>query len=283
MRLPKKLSSAVAFAAGSYLCLLMACKNEKNPSETAPADGGKEAAAMPAIIGYSIANEYPHDPGAFTEGLEFRDGSLYEGTGEYGRSEISKTDLKTGKVLASIKLDPHFFGEGITILNGKIYQLTYREGKGFVYDLNTLKQERSFTINTQEGWGMTNNGTNLIFDDGSNILHYIDPLTFKEIRTLAVTDENGPVNEINEPEMIKGYIYANVWKKDIIVKIDTATGRVVGRADLSGLREQAGIPPVSGRRNAPDVMNGIAYDPSTNRIFITGKNWPKLFEVKLDN
>lgn len=237
---------------------------------------------VPAVIAYDVVNEYPHDVTAFTEGLEYRDGFLYEGTGQYGYSDLRKTDLKTGKVQQLTKMEPRFFGEGITILNGKIYQLTYREGKGFVYDLATLKQEKAFSFNTEEGWGMTNNGTHLIFDDGSNILHFIDPSTFKEVKQLAVTDEHGPVQEINELEMIHGFIYANQWQTDLILKIDTATGHVVGRADLGNLRQRYGIAPVSGRRNAPDVLNGIAYDAANNRIYITGKNWPKLFEIKLD-
>ena len=153
----------------------------------------------------------------------------------------------------------------------------------FIYDEKTLKQIGTFDFATQEGWGMTNNGTQLIFDDGSNILHFIDPTTFKEIKRLNVTDEHGPVNEINELELINGFIYANQWQKDIILKIDTATGHVVGRADLSTIRQRGGIPPITERRGAPEVLNGIAYDKATNRIFVTGKNWPKLFEIKLDN
>ena len=263
------------------LCFTMACNDRK--SETVKTPGKVADTYMPAVINYSVVNEYPHDPVAFTEGLEYKDGFLYEGTGQYGTSELRKVELKTGKVIDARKMDQRYFGEGITILNGKIYQLTYKEGKGFIYDLKTLKQEASFTVKTEEGWGMTNNGASLIFDDGSNLLHYIDPNTFKEIKTLTVTDEQGPVNELNEPELINGFIYANQWKKDVILKIDTTTGRVIGRADLSNLREQAGIAHTSGRNNAPDVLNGIAYDAAGNRIFITGKFWPKLFEIKLDN
>ena len=263
------------------LMLSAACNNNKPQPAATPDNTG--ASNVPSIISYNIVNEYPHDPGAFTEGLEYKDGMLYESTGQYGSSDIRKVDLKTGKVLLSTKMEPRYFGEGLTILNGKIYQLTYKEGKGFVYDLNNLKLEKTFSFVAPEGWGMTNNGTYLIFDDGTNLLHFIDPVTFKEIKQLAVTDEHGPVNEINEPEMIHGFIYANQWQTDNILKIDTATGHVVGRADLGSLRERAGIPPPSGRRNAPDVLNGIAWDATGNRIFITGKNWPKLFEVRLDN
>ena len=279
MKLPKKLNRYVAIAG---LCFAAGCSNEPG-SATTDKDSNIAATNVPVVISYTVVNEFPHDPAAFTEGLEYRDGVLYEGTGLYGASEVRKCDLKTGKVLTARQMDQRYFGEGITILNDKIYQLTYREGKGFIYDRNTLKPLGSFTINTAEGWGMTNNGTSLIFDDGSNILHFIDATTFKEVKNIAVTDEEGPVKEINELEMIHGFIYANQWRKDLILKIDTATGRVVGRADLSDLRAQAGIGQTPGRRNAPDVLNGIAYDAATNRIFITGKYWPKLFEVRLDN
>ena len=263
------------------LLLAAACNSDTKPAATVPADNS--GVNIPAAIAYDIVNEYPHDPTAFTEGLEYKDGFLYESTGQYGASDVRKVELKTGKVLVSKTMDAQYFGEGLTILDGKIYQLTYREGKGFVYDLATLKEERSFPITTAEGWGMTNNGQLLIFDDGTNVLHYVDPKTYKEIKQLAVTDEHGPVNELNEPEMIHGFIYANVWQTDYLLKIDTTTGHVVGRADLGTLRQRAGIPQPTGRKNGPDVLNGIAYDAANNRIFITGKNWPKLFEVRLDN
>ena len=283
MRLQKRLNKAYQLI--PVLLFIAACNGGNKPVTPIETNDGNSSnmVTVPATISYDIINEYPHDPTAFTEGLEYKDGFLYESTGQYGASDIRKVELKTGKVLLSKSMEPEYFGEGLTILNGKIYQLTYREGKGFVYDLKTLKEERTFSFNTAEGWGMTNNGAYLIFDDGTNVLHYIDPATFKEVKQLAVTDEHGPVNEINEPEMIHGFIYANQWRTDYLLKIDTTTGRVVGRADLGSLRQRAGIPPPSGRKNGPDVLNGIAYDGPNNRIFITGKNWPKLFEVRLDN
>lgn len=278
MRQQKRWSSALLLAA-----MLIAACNDAPEKSTATAPPEATDVVVPAVISYNIVNQYPHDTKAFTEGLEFKDGFLYESIGQYEKSDIRKVDLTTGKVLQSTKMDDKYFGEGLTILNGKIYQLTYREGKGFVYDFATLKQESSFPFHTQEGWGMTNNGTHLIFCDGGSTLYFTDPATSKVVKQLAVTDERGPVNEINELELIKGYIYANQWRADIILKIDTLTGKVVGRADLSAIRQQAGIPPFSGREDGPDVLNGIAYDAATNRIFITGKNWPKLFEVRLDN
>lgn len=276
--------SCHAYLAAALACMLAtaACNNDKKAPE-ATTTTEKETSTAPATIAWDVVKEYPHDPAAFTEGLEYKDGYLYEGTGQYGSSDVRKVDLATGKVIASTPMDPKYFGEGITLLNGKVYQLTYREGKGFVYDASTLRQVGTFTFNAPEGWGMTNNGSQLIFDDGTNVLHFVDPATFKEVKQLAVTDEHGNADAINEPELMNGFIYANQWQTDFILKIDTATGKVVGRADLSDLRQRYGIAPVSGRRNAPDVLNGIAYDAATNRIFITGKNWPKLFEIKLSN
>ena len=212
------------FLAG--LLFLASCNNENKPLVTKETVDSS-AVFVPAAISYNIVNEFPHDPLAFTEGLEYKDGFLYESIGQYRSSDVRKVDLKTGKVLLSQKMDARYFGEGLTILNGKIYQLTYREGKGFVYDLATLKQERTFTIEAPEGWGMCNNGSLLIFDDGSNLLHFIDPNTFKEIKRLAVTDEHGPVKEINELELMHGFLYANQWQTDLILKIDTSTGSVV--------------------------------------------------------
>ena len=279
MKLLKKLNNYSVFV---LLMLAAACNNDNKPAETATAEN-KDAVVIPSTISWDLVHEYPHDPGAFTEGLEYADGFLYESTGQYGQSDIRKTDLKTGKVVLQTKMEARYFGEGCTLLNGKIYQLTYREGRGFVYDAATLKQTGTFRFDAAEGWGMFNNGTSLIFDDGSNVFHYIDPATFKEIKKLTVTDEHGPVNELNEPELINGFIYANIWETEKIVKIDTATGRVVGRADLSGIRARIGIPGLSRRPGSPEVMNGIAWDKSGNRVFITGKNWPKVLEIKLDN
>lgn len=266
------------------LLFVAACNSPKNEDNNTSNTTTPATTVVPTVISYQVVNEYPHDPAAFTEGLEYVNGTLYESVGEYGTSDLRKTELKTGKVLMQTKMDKKYFGEGLTVLNGKVYQLTYRERTGFVYDQKTLKQERTFSIPAAEGWGMTNDGKYLIFDDGSNILHYLDPATLQEVKQVGVNDERGAVDNINELEYIKGYIYANVWRTDIILKIDPNSGQVVGRADLSDLREKTGIPPMSQTDpKAPEVMNGIAYDTATNRIFITGKYWPKLFEVKLDN
>lgn len=271
------------------LCVLLclnACKNRTETSETtAPADSSSNnTASAPAVISYQIVNEFPHDPTAFTEGLQFVDGYLYESTGQYGKSDLRKTDLKTGKVLQQHKLDNRYFGEGIAVLNDKIYQLTYREKTGFIYDKATLKQFGTFSFSANEGWGMTTDGTHLVYSDGSDIIYFIDPATFKEVKHISVTDQYGKVSNINELEFINGSIYANQWQANNILKIDPATGKVIGQADLQSLRSRTGIPePDPNNENAPEVMNGIAYDAQNNRIFITGKNWPKLIEIKLDN
>lgn len=279
MTLRRKFNNALAAAT---LLLAASCSDAPTPDNT-PATPAPPPEPAAAVISYNIVNTYPHDAAAFTEGLEYHDGMLYESIGQYGKSDVRTVDLTSGKVLKATRMDNKYFGEGMTLLNGKLYQLTYREGKGFIYDAKTLKQTGTFAFGTAEGWGMTNNGTHLIFNDGGNVLYFMDPATTQVVKQLRVTDERGPVNQVNEMELINGYIYANQWMTDLILKIDTGTGKVVGRADLTTLRQQAGIPPFTGREDGPDVLNGIAYDATGNRIFITGKNWPKLFEVKLDN
>jgi glutamine cyclotransferase len=265
--------------------LISSCGDGDNTGDTGdnkPVE--KVETTVPAVINYEIVKEYPHDHTAFTEGLQFVDGFMYEGTGRYGKSDIRKTELESGRIVQQTKMDEKYFGEGITILNGKIYQLTYMEHTGFIYDLATMKQTGTFTFPNKEGWGMTTDGTNLIYNDGGHLLYFLDPNTMQQVKAVEVIDEHGPVKGINELEYIKGFVYANQWQTDYIFKIDPATGKVVGRANLFDLRQKTGIPyPLMNDENAPEVMNGIAYDAATNRIFVTGKNWPKLIEIKLDN
>jgi glutamine cyclotransferase len=256
------------------LLFAIGCKNETVDEQKPQNDKPVE---LTPVIPYQVINEFPHDTSAFTEGLEYHNGYIYEGTGEYGSSDIRKTELKTGKALLTHKLDSHYFGEGITIIGNKIYQLTYKEHTGFVYDLSTFKQLNTFKFSAAEGWGMTHDSVHLIYSDGTSTLYFLNPETFKEEKTIVVKDNFGSVSNINELEYINGYIYANIWQTAYIIKIDPTTGRVLGQADLSTLRQRAGIPATA------DVMNGIAYDKAGNRIFITGKYWPKLFEIRLDN
>lgn len=263
------------------LLLLTACNNNPAKPDT-PATPIVDNA--PANIAYKIVNEYPHDATCFTEGLQYVDGKFYESAGNYGESDIRITDPATGKVLQSKKLDKQYFGEGITVLNGKAYQLSYQENTAFVYDAKTLKQLSTFTYSFGEGWGMTTDGKNLIISTGGSNLYFVDPATFKTVKSVGVYNQYGAVAAINELEFIKGFVYANLWQQDILLKIDPASGKVVGTVNLSDLRGKYGYPPLAqAGEDGPEVLNGIAYDSATNRVFITGKNWPKLFEVKLDN
>ncbi len=225
------------------------------------------------VYGYEVVNTYPHDTGAFTQGLVFDNGTLYESTGIKGRSAVRKVDLKTGKVLKSYNLPDKYFGEGIAIVGSRIVQLTWRSRKGFVYDKNTFDVVQSFNYPT-EGWGITYDGRNLIMSDGSATLYFLNPDSFNEVGRLEVYDNKGAVSRLNELEYVNGEIMANVWGTDRIAKIDPGTGRVTAWIELNGLLR-------ADERKNRDVLNGIAYDPGTNRLFVTGKLWPRIFEIKL--
>lgn len=221
---------------------------------------------------FRVVETFPHDRKAFTQGLAYENGFLYEGTGLNGASTLRKVEINTGTVLQSISLPDEYFGEGITLWKDTIVQLTWQSRKGFVYDKATFQKLREFEYPT-EGWGLTHDGAHLIMSDGTASLYFLDPDAFVEVRTLQVRDERGPVSRLNELEYINGFIYANVWQTDRIVRIDPSNGQVVGQVDLSGLLPLADrIPPV-------DVLNGIAYDAEGDRVFVTGKWWPKLFHI----
>ncbi len=262
-----------------FISILAACHNPKDEKETIP------VVASPAVLNYSITNVYPHDPTSYTEGLEWHDNFLYEGTGdtEYkGHSKLAKIDLATGKEVQQVHLGNEYFGEGITILNGKIYQLTYQTGKCFVYDAKTFKKLKEFSY-TGEGWGMTNDGKYLIMDNKTNNLYYRDPETFEIVKTVSVTDNNGPVDSINELEYVDGVIYSNIWLTNYIIKIDPQSGKVLAKADFSYVLNKYAPGAISDENQATNsVLNGIAYDNVGKRFFVTGKNWPKLFEVKFN-
>ncbi|PIP07917.1 MAG: glutamine cyclotransferase [Syntrophobacteraceae bacterium CG23_combo_of_CG06-09_8_20_14_all_50_8] len=223
--------------------------------------------------GVHVLHVFPHDPSAFTQGLIFEKGYLYEGTGGKGKSVLRKIDLETGAVLLQANLSKAYFGEGITALNGKIYQLTWHSGIGFIYDIKTLIKEGTFRY-TGQGWGLTDDGKYLILSDGSSVLRYFDPASFKEVRRIHVHEADYEIEKINELEFVKGYIYANIWYTDHIVKISPETGRVVARYDLSGLVQKNQL------EDPEAVLNGIAYDEKKDRLFVTGKLWPMLFEVQ---
>jgi glutamine cyclotransferase len=227
-------------------------------------------ASEPANYTYTVINVYPHNETAFTQGLVFDDGVLYEGTGLYGQSSLRRVDLETGTVTQLHSLPSNLFGEGITIFDDKIIQLTWTSGRGFVYDESSFELLQEFTYST-EGWGITNDGSKLIMSDGSATLYFLDPETFQIIGQVEVHDEI-PVEELNELEYIDGRVYANIWREEKIAIINPETGQVTGWIDLEGL--DAGNP------NA-DVLNGIAYDTETDRLFVTGKLWSNLYEIKL--
>jgi glutaminyl-peptide cyclotransferase len=225
--------------------------------------------------GYQIVHVYPHDPDAFTQGLVYADGHLYESTGRNGKSSIRMVDLATGKVLQHYDLAAKYFGEGLTSWGSDLVQLTWKAHLGFVYDRFSFAWKRSFHYDG-EGWGLTQDGKQLILSDGTPVLRFLDPQTFSETRHISVRDEKGrPLFNINELEYVRGEIYANVWQTDEIVRISPRTGRVLGRIDLSGLMDKSQL------ADADAVLNGIAYDAKGNRLFVTGKLWPKLFEIKL--
>jgi glutamine cyclotransferase len=226
------------------------------------------------VYTYNIVNTYPHDPDAFTQGLVFEDGILYEGTGRFGHSTLRRVELETGAILQIRDLADQFFGEGITIYGDRIIQLTWQSNVGFVYDKDSFELLQQFNYST-EGWGITHDGEHLIMSDGTSTLHCLDPQTFEEISQLEVFDNNGPVTRLNELEYIQGEIYANIWQTDRIARISPETGRVVGWVDLEGLLT------AEDRSEPVDVLNGIAYDADTDRLFVTGKLWPKLFEIEL--
>ncbi len=226
------------------------------------------------VYGFHVVRTFPHDRGAFTEGLVYADGQLYESTGEVGRSSIRRVDLDTGKVLQSRDLDRPFFGEGIVPFNGKLYELTWRSGTGFIYDLKTFQPLGRFTY-PGEGWALTTDGRRLIMSDGTPQLRFLDPVTLKETGRLTVTYRGRPLANLNEVEWVKGEILANIWMTDTIARIDPKTGRVTGVIDLAGLF------PLSERRGDEDVLNGIAYDKAGDRLFVTGKQWPKLYQITL--
>ena len=244
-----------------FLLLSLSCSDHKAPG-------------LVQISTFEIVNTYPHNTGNFTEGLVYENGLLYESTGLKGRSSLQKVTLETGKALKTLSLPEQYFGEGIAICGDRIVQLTYDTNLGFVYDKENLTLIRDFKYST-EGWGLTFDGKHLIMSDGTSTLRLLDPVTLTETGTIQVTDDNRLIENLNELEFIRGEIFANVWLTEKIVRINPQTGKVTGWIDLGGiLSPEAATRPV-------DVLNGIAYDSEKDRLFVTGKYWPILFEIKL--
>jgi len=223
---------------------------------------------------FQVLNVYPHDPTAFTQGLLYHDGHFYESTGLHGRSSVRKVVPETGQIVQMVHLPPQYFGEGLARWGERLVQLTWRSRLGFVYELSTLRQVATFRYAT-EGWGLTEDGTSLIMSDGSSTLRFLHPETYAQTGRLEVRHRGVTVGRLNELEYVKGEILANVWGEDFIVRISPSNGEVLGTVDLSGLRRLLG----SGR--GPEVLNGIAYDRQRDRLFVTGKLWPKLFEIRV--
>jgi glutamine cyclotransferase len=267
--------------ASTLLCLCAGC--DRHPAASAPV---AQQAQAPSSIGlehppkgqvwqytYEIVNTFPHDRNAFTQGLVFLDGKLIESTGLVGRSTLREVNLTNGAVLRQVQV-PRFFAEGLAVLGGKAYQLTWQAHKGFVYDEATFHLEREFSY-TGEGWGLATDGQWLILSDGTAQIRFLDPTTFKVGRTIQVTLRGQPVDQLNELEYIRGEIFANVWHSDLVMRIDPDSGAVTSEIDFTGL-----LPPGDYDNNT-DVLNGIAYDSADDRLFVTGKLWPKLFQVRL--
>jgi glutamine cyclotransferase len=222
---------------------------------------------------YEVVNIYPHDPGAFTQGLIYTDGVLYESTGLNGRSSLRRVALETGEVLQKRDVAEQYFAEGLTLFDNRLIQLTWQNRVGFVYDKESFEPTGTFSYTT-EGWGITHDGSQLIMSDGSAMLRFLDPQTFEVQREVQVTDNGTPVVRLNELEYVNGEVWANVWQTDLVARVDPQTGRVLSWIDLSGLLTPE-------ERASADVLNGIAYDSAGDRLFVTGKLWPKLFEIRL--
>ena len=243
------------------------------PAAAAAQDATPYDPAAP-VAGYRVVAAYPHDRRAFTQGLAWADGALYEGTGLAGKSELREVDPATGEVRRSVALAPEHFGEGLAVLGDHVYQLTWRSGTAFVYDRATFALLESFAY-AGEGWGLATDGARLVMSDGTSRLAFRDPATFAEVGAVEVRDGAEPVPYLNELEWVGGEVWANVWPTDRVARIDPATGQVVGWIDLAGL-----LPPAERARRRVDVLNGIAHDPATGRLFVTGKRWPALFEIE---
>jgi glutaminyl-peptide cyclotransferase len=266
-RLPLSLVAALAL-----LVVALTRLDARVPQARAKAPA--RTAAAPLWYDYTVVNVFPHDPDAFTQGLLFKDGYLYESTGLHGRSSVRRVELQTGRVVQQIAVDPQHFAEGLAGWGERLIQLTWQSQLGFVYDRRTLARQQTFQY-TGEGWGLTSDDRRLIMSDGSAQLRFLDPATLSETGRLTVTDGGYPVAQLNELEVMKGQIAANIWQSDTVVLIAPDTGRVTGRIDLRGLLMAAD------RARGVDVLNGIAYDARGDRLFVTGKLWPKLFEIRL--
>ncbi|MDX1931707.1 MAG: glutaminyl-peptide cyclotransferase [Capsulimonadales bacterium] len=263
------------------LALLLGCSNGgkvvsgATPSASpSPASSSTPLVAPPAFYTFRVVKSYPHDVNAYTQGLIVRDGTFYESTGLVGKSSLRHVEIETGKVLKKVAVDRPYFGEGLNEMGGKLYQLTWQHEIGFIYDKKTFERIGEFRYEG-EGWGLTDDGTHLILTDGTNNIRFLDPKSFAVKRTISVFDGLTPLKNLNEVEYINGEIFANIYQTNSIVRIDPKDGAILGWIDLTGLL------PESDRTDQTNVLNGIAYDASKKRLFVTGKLWPKVFEIEL--
>jgi glutaminyl-peptide cyclotransferase len=271
-QMPLKTLLRLETLAGLLLCIVsIGCNTTANGNLNAT--NSTPNAVVPKH-GYQIVNIWPHDSNAFTQGLILADGKLLESTGQEGRSSLRSVELETGKVLKKVDVPVPYFAEGIAVLNGKIYQLTWQHQLGFIYDAQSFERIGEFKYQG-EGWGLTTDGQALILSDGSNRLRFLDPASFRVIKTITVLDGATPVNELNELEWVQGEIYANIWHDDRIAVVNPQTGRVTSWIDLTGLIPAGELP------DEEAVLNGIAYDQANNKLFVTGKLWPRLFEIRI--
>ncbi|MBS1607950.1 MAG: glutaminyl-peptide cyclotransferase [Bacteroidetes bacterium] len=264
-----------------YSFIIVACNNNEGSSDSNNSDLTEKKVPF---INFAVVKYYPHDTTSYTEGFLFHGGHLYESTGYDSafpstRSLFGRVDSLTGKINVKAELDKHrYFGEGIVFLHDKVYQLTYKTKVGFIYDAKTFKQTGEFTFPSDEGWGMTTDGSSLIMSDGTGTLTYLDPENFKVVRTLRITDENGTLANVNELEMIHGFIYANVYEQNYIIRIDPATGNITGKINLASLAEEA-----RQKFSGSQQLNGIAYDSVADKIYVTGKLWPDIYEISFSH
>jgi glutamine cyclotransferase len=270
---PRERLAIVMIAAACLAGWITTNGRNAQPSALSTATASGNPQGVPILVA-EVVESYPHDPHAFTQGLEYYDGYLYESTGRSGQSTLRRTVLETGAVLNQVNLPSEYFGEGLTIFRGKIYQLTWLSKIGFIYDVRTFRRIGEFHYES-EGWGLTHDDASLILSDGSNKLQFIDPTSFKIVRTLEVYAGNVAVTNLNELEYIDGEIFANVWHSARIARIDPRSGQVLAWIDLASVVARS-------KHEPEDVLNGIAYDAKRRRLFVTGKNWAEILEIKID-
>jgi glutaminyl-peptide cyclotransferase len=273
---PKSFRWAAQMTGRSLLALALvlfvsACRSEPAANPSTVSNSNRASVVK---YTYEVVNTFPHDRNAFTQGLEFHDGKLLESTGEEGHSSLRRVVLETGQIEQKVDVPPPYFAEGITLLNGKIYQLTWQHQIGFIYDASTFEKKGEFKYEG-EGWGLTNDGSSLIMSDGTNRLKFLDPDNFSVKRVIVVMAGKVPIDSLNELEYVQGQIYGNIWHDNRIAIIDPQTGRVTGAVDMTGLLRPGEV------SDEEAVLNGIAYDATSQRLFVTGKLWPKLFEIQL--